>query len=296
MRAGPAAALALIAAVIGGAAVLVVAQAAGWLHSGTSETVVVRQAPPGAGAAAPVVVARPVLGNGFQPAQIYRTRSQGVVTVISYFTSPEGSAGQGSGFVVVARRHDPDERPCDHERRRGPVRDVGHARPPGLRRLRQRRSRLGEDRRLRPVRRRRRAPRRPAGARAAAGPAGRLEPSRRRPARGGDRQPVRQCRLALGRRHLGGAAFDPVAHLPVQPPRRDPDGRPDQPRELGRAPLRRAWPGDRDQRRRSGRAAPARASKASDSPFRSTRPGGRSSSSSRPARSSTRSSASRPRT
>jgi S1-C subfamily serine protease len=78
-----------------------VAQAAGWLHSGTSETVIVRQAAPGAGAAAPVVVARPVLGNGFQPAQIYRTRSQGVVTVISYFTSPEGSAGQGSGFVVA---------------------------------------------------------------------------------------------------------------------------------------------------------------------------------------------------
>ena len=34
MRAGPVAALALIAAVLGGAAVLVVAHAAGWLHSG----------------------------------------------------------------------------------------------------------------------------------------------------------------------------------------------------------------------------------------------------------------------
>ena len=101
MRAGPAAALALIAAVVGGAVVLVVAQAAGWLHSGTSETVVVRQAAPGTGAATPVVVARPLLGNGFQPAQIYRTRAQGVVTVISYFTSPDGSAGQGSGFVVA---------------------------------------------------------------------------------------------------------------------------------------------------------------------------------------------------
>jgi 2-alkenal reductase len=101
VRAGSAAALALVAAVIGGAAVLVVAHAAGWLHSGTSQTIVVRQAAPAAGAAAPVVVARPVLGNGFQPAQIYRKRSQGVVTIISYFSSPEGSAGQGSGFVVA---------------------------------------------------------------------------------------------------------------------------------------------------------------------------------------------------
>ena len=80
---------------------LVVADAAGWLHSTTKETVVVRQAAPSTGAAAPVVAARPILGNGFQPAQIYRTRSQGVVTVISFFSSPDGSAGQGSGFVVA---------------------------------------------------------------------------------------------------------------------------------------------------------------------------------------------------
>jgi 2-alkenal reductase len=61
---------------------------------------VIRQAAPSGGAAAPVVAARPILGNGFQPAQIYRRRSQGVVTIVSYFSSPDGSAGQGSGFVV----------------------------------------------------------------------------------------------------------------------------------------------------------------------------------------------------
>jgi 2-alkenal reductase len=100
VRPRPVAALALISATVGGVLVLVVADAAGWLHSATKQTVVIRQGAPGAGAAAPVVAARPLVGNGFQPAQIYRTRSQGVVTIVSYFSSPDGSAGQGSGFVV----------------------------------------------------------------------------------------------------------------------------------------------------------------------------------------------------
>jgi 2-alkenal reductase len=101
VRPGPAATLALIAAVIGGVAVLGVAKAAGWLHSGGSKTVVIRQSAPSTGdAAAPVVVAKPLLGNGFEPSQIYRSRSQGVVTIVSYFDSASTSAGQGSGFVV----------------------------------------------------------------------------------------------------------------------------------------------------------------------------------------------------
>lgn len=104
MRAGPAAALALIAAAVGGALVLVVAKGAGWLHGGPSKTVIVRESVPTAGDAnAPVVAAKPLLGNGFQPAQIYRTRAAGVVTIISYFDSaslPDASAGQGSGFVI----------------------------------------------------------------------------------------------------------------------------------------------------------------------------------------------------
>ncbi len=95
------AAIALVAAVVGGAAVLAVAKGAGWLD-GTTKTVVVRTATPSTGDAAPVVAARPLVGNGFQPAQIYRRRSPGVVTIVSYFGSPEGSAGQGSGFVAAA--------------------------------------------------------------------------------------------------------------------------------------------------------------------------------------------------
>jgi S1-C subfamily serine protease len=101
VRSSSAAALALVAAVIGGAAVLLVAKAAGWLHGGTN-TVVVHTAPT-AGDLAPVVAAKPLVGNGFQPAQIYRSRSAGVVTIVSYFDDaslPNATAGQGSGFVV----------------------------------------------------------------------------------------------------------------------------------------------------------------------------------------------------
>ena len=98
--------LALVAAIVGGAVVLGVAAAAGWLHTGGTKTVLVPQPAPTAGdATGPVLVAKPLAGNGFQPAQIYRQRSAGVVTIVSYFDSagsPNASAGQGSGFVVSA--------------------------------------------------------------------------------------------------------------------------------------------------------------------------------------------------
>jgi len=103
VRSSSAAALALVAAVIGGAAVLVVGKAAGWLGGSTTKTVFVSQPATPAGQASPVVVAKPLTGNGFAPAQIFRTRSAGVVTIISYFDSgnvPDASAAQGSGFVV----------------------------------------------------------------------------------------------------------------------------------------------------------------------------------------------------
>ena len=106
VRTGSAATLALIAAVLGGATVLVVAKAAGWLHGGTTtKTVVVRQGSATSGVGGPVVAAKPIVGNGFQPAQIFRSRSAGVVTIVSYFddpSAPAASAGQGSGFVVSA--------------------------------------------------------------------------------------------------------------------------------------------------------------------------------------------------
>ena len=102
VRPGLLAAVSLVAAVIGAALVLVVAKAAGWLHRGSTTTVVQVQA--GSGSVAPVVVAKPLAGNGFAPAQIYRARSAGVVTIYSTFGaagSANASAGLGSGFVVA---------------------------------------------------------------------------------------------------------------------------------------------------------------------------------------------------
>ncbi|HEU5363320.1 MAG TPA: trypsin-like peptidase domain-containing protein [Gaiellaceae bacterium] len=102
MPAGRIAAVALVAALLGGGAALVAAKAAGYLGHG-SQTVVVREQAPLGDAARPVVVAKPLAGNGFQPAQIFARRAAGVVTILSYFDAPNapaGRAGQGSGFVV----------------------------------------------------------------------------------------------------------------------------------------------------------------------------------------------------
>jgi 2-alkenal reductase len=95
------AAVALVSAVVGGVAVLVVGKAAGWLgESRSTRTVVVTVRPsalepaPAPGAAAPIVKA-----GAFDPARIFERRSAGVVTVFSYSA---GGAAQGSGFVVSA--------------------------------------------------------------------------------------------------------------------------------------------------------------------------------------------------
>jgi S1-C subfamily serine protease len=85
-------------ALVGGAAVLLVAWAAGWLH-GERRTVVLQDAAPAVEVSAPR--SRPLLGSGFDPAGIYAGRSAGVVTIFSVFGSGRGtSASQGSGFVV----------------------------------------------------------------------------------------------------------------------------------------------------------------------------------------------------
>jgi len=101
VRPGHIAAVSVVAAVLGGVLVLAVAKATGLLDRTTSTTVVREQV--SAGLASPVVVAKPLTGNGFSPAQIYRERSAGVVTLFSLFSangSPDANAGQGSGFVV----------------------------------------------------------------------------------------------------------------------------------------------------------------------------------------------------
>ncbi|MGZ4441142.1 MAG: hypothetical protein ACXVZN_12350, partial [Gaiellaceae bacterium] len=101
MRSSSVAAVSVAAAVLGGAVALAAGRATGWLTSRTT-TLVVPAAPAAPADVAPVVVAKPLAGNGFAPAQIYRARSAGVVTVISHFPGSGGSttASQGSGFVV----------------------------------------------------------------------------------------------------------------------------------------------------------------------------------------------------
>jgi len=102
MRTGALAAVSIVAAGLGAAAVLVIGSLAGWIgDDGGVRAVVVPTVQADSGAASPAVV--PLLGNGFDPAQIYANRSQGVVTIYSYF--PNGQRAQGSGFIVSEEGH-----------------------------------------------------------------------------------------------------------------------------------------------------------------------------------------------
>ena len=102
MRAGALAAVSIMAACLGAVVVLVVGSAAGWVGGDSGvRTVVVPTVSAESGAASPA--AAPLLGNGFDPARIYANRSEGVVTIYSYF--PNGQRAQGSGFVVSEEGH-----------------------------------------------------------------------------------------------------------------------------------------------------------------------------------------------
>lgn len=109
MRSGQVAIVAIVAAVLGGLVALAVGTATGLVGDGGTETVVLGAPAPGPadgegeGEALPTA-AKPVLGNDFDPAEIYEKRAPGVVTVFSVFDGPNlppaGHAAQGSGFVV----------------------------------------------------------------------------------------------------------------------------------------------------------------------------------------------------
>ena len=106
VRPSAVAAVALVAAFIGATGALAVGKATGWLDDG-GETYVVREAN-GSSPAAQIstgsdgAAGKPLPGNDFDPAAIYRERAEGVVTVLAVFRegdSPGGEA-QGSGFIV----------------------------------------------------------------------------------------------------------------------------------------------------------------------------------------------------
>jgi S1-C subfamily serine protease len=105
MRAGALAVVALVAAVLGSAATLIVGNAVGWIDGddgAPSSTVVVdasgaASGPAGSGTASPLVGAR------FDPARIYARSTPGVVTIYALFDG--GGRSQGSGFVVSSDGH-----------------------------------------------------------------------------------------------------------------------------------------------------------------------------------------------
>jgi 2-alkenal reductase len=107
MRRGSAiAVVALVAAVLGGGVSFVAAKATGLDEKSTSTVYIPTEAVGAldpAGDEAVAASARPLLGNGFEPARIYAARSSGVVTVYAFFEEGDRHAAQGSGFVVSER-------------------------------------------------------------------------------------------------------------------------------------------------------------------------------------------------
>jgi 2-alkenal reductase len=108
-RPGSLAILTLVSAAIGGAAVLALGKAAGWLGDETKKTVVVR-VPQSAQAVASQKAlplnTRSASGGAFIPSRIYRLRAPGVVTIyaISGSNDPlQAEEAQGSGFVVSGK-------------------------------------------------------------------------------------------------------------------------------------------------------------------------------------------------
>ena len=105
-RSAPIAVVALVSAVLGASLALVGATTTGLVDGRTSTLYVATSAAGdlGAGRNEPVAAnARPLLGNGFDPARIYAARSPGVVTIFAFFDKAGRHAAQGSGFVVSER-------------------------------------------------------------------------------------------------------------------------------------------------------------------------------------------------
>jgi 2-alkenal reductase len=105
VRPGSVAAIAAAFALLGSGTALGVAKATGWFGGGETNTIVLTQAAPTAAAnRVEAGAGKPLAGNDFDPAEIYRARAAGVVTIVSLFGSRTdengGEAAQGSGFVV----------------------------------------------------------------------------------------------------------------------------------------------------------------------------------------------------
>src|SRR6266480_1600443 len=92
--------VALGAALLGGVAGALVTRAVG--SGGGGETVIVREVAPTSPRTR--LASAPIGRTRFDPARIYASRVDGVVTIYSYFGDPRTAdphAAQGSGFVVT---------------------------------------------------------------------------------------------------------------------------------------------------------------------------------------------------
>jgi S1-C subfamily serine protease len=105
VRPGAVVALALAAAVLGGGFAVILADRVGLGDAGSTEPVFVSGGGESIQSRLSEPSAKPLLGNGFDPAAIHRARSAGVVTVYAHFdTRPaDEHLAQGSGFVVSKR-------------------------------------------------------------------------------------------------------------------------------------------------------------------------------------------------
>jgi len=104
-RPGAIAAIAVVSALLGGTFALTLGKTVGWIDDDERVQTVVVPAPGEATPAAqsgPSDAAKPLVGNGFDAAELYRKRAAGVVTIFALFEGEGTGAGasQGSGFVV----------------------------------------------------------------------------------------------------------------------------------------------------------------------------------------------------
>src|SRR5438105_1261952 len=105
MRPARLATLSLLCAGLGAVTALAIARGAGWIGSSTTQTVVVPPASQPRAVSEQAILrsaGKPLPGNGFDPARLYRERASGVVTIYAFFGNERlaTSASQGSGFVV----------------------------------------------------------------------------------------------------------------------------------------------------------------------------------------------------
>ncbi|CAN5242988.1 hypothetical protein BH18ACT12_BH18ACT12_12400 [soil metagenome] len=107
VRAGSLAAVAVVAAVLGGGAALAIGKGTGWLDQGTKTVVVRAQGSEPASLPSSASSKVPALpGKGFEPQRIFAQRSPGVVTIFAYFGDPayvDTEISQGSGFVTSVK-------------------------------------------------------------------------------------------------------------------------------------------------------------------------------------------------